>query len=119
MSVRRLDASAPPAATEPPRADATADPIRAASLEHDGRLFVLAEPLTVNVEYDSDGYCICKHDGLGVVSGGETRDAAFLDFCEDFADEWDCIACEADEALTADAREQKRRLVALVEKVVE
>lgn len=59
-----------------------------------------------------DGHCIIECPELSIFACGETFETAVASFLEDFAFAQRTYAQEADEALTADDIELKKRLIA-------
>ncbi len=77
------------------------------------RLFTLRQPVVYRV-YCHKGVWAYECESLGLLSYDKSRSRARENFNEEFASLWDCIACEEDAKLAADAIELKIRLKELV-----
>ena len=77
------------------------------------RDFHLRQPLMVKVHFDEEGWTY-KSEDLGIFGYGRTRKDAAASFQEDFAACWDNIALAPDEALSGEALELKRKMLAAV-----
>jgi len=80
------------------------------------RTFHLSEPMQVHVD-NHDGVWVHEYEPLGIIAAGDTRAESLDAFRMDFAACYDLIAQEEDGHLTLDARELKKRMLALVERV--
>jgi hypothetical protein len=85
-------------------------------LQFGKRRFLLREPIEVRVNYEG-GVWTHEAPALAILAYAENRVDSLNSFCMDFADRWDCIACEDDERLTGDARQVKRKLQRIVQSV--
>ena len=92
------------------------EPLRIARFEHAGRVYHLANPLAVNIEY-ADGLWVYNHHGLNLWGYAERREIALKNLHADFADLYAQIAEEAPDNLDEIAgqlRERLRNMVSFV-----
>ncbi len=91
------------------------EPLRFGRFEHDGRVFILASPIIVTVEY-TDGLWIYHHPDLNLWGYASRREDALRDLNETFAYVYRDIVEEKEENLDAVACELRGRLLQLVAK---
>lgn len=89
------------------------EPLRIARFEHGGRIFSLATPIAVNVEY-TDGLWVYNHAALNLWGYAARREDALENLHTDFADLYTEIAEEDAVNLDSIAQQLRERLLALV-----
>jgi hypothetical protein len=91
-------------------------PLSVLGLAHGSRLFKFGHELPIALA-EAGGLWIASCEPLGIFSPGATPRSAFGEFAAEFVATYDTIARERDARLTLDARDLKRRLRALVQRV--
>src|ERR1700722_16664286 len=81
-----------------------------------GRIFVLNQPLQIEVSRFVDGWCY-ESKPFAILAFGRSRREALDSFTEDFSVLWDVTAQAPDESLTIDAIAVKRAFQRLVRAV--
>ena len=79
-------------------------------------LFQLREPINLDARSER-GHCILAYPALDIEGYGDDELAALESFADQFGSTWHSIALAADADLTRDAREIKKRMLKLVERV--
>jgi hypothetical protein len=90
------------------------EPLRIARFEYGGQRFVLAAPVSVNIEYTSDGLWVYHHPDLNLWGYAPRREDALNELHQNFAYQYEQIAEESPENLdpvAAELRDRLRRLV--------
>jgi hypothetical protein len=82
----------------------------------EGRRFHLKKPIDLTVRHRGP-YCFIGYEAVGIEGYGRDEQEALESFVDLFAATWDGYAAENDRGLSGDARDLKRKLVALVAKV--
>jgi hypothetical protein len=90
------------------------EPLRFARIEHEGKRYVLREPLLVEVEY-SDSVWVYRNDSINLWGYAKRRADALKHLAATFDYLFREIAQEEDESLDGKALALKQRLLALVE----
>lgn len=90
------------------------EPLRIARFESGGRRFNLTTPVSVNVEYTSDGLWVYHHPELNLWGYAARREDALSELHQNFAYQYEQIAEESPENLDAVAAELRERLRTLV-----
>lgn len=80
--------------------------------------YKLIHAIAVGIEEQSPDLVVASHESLNIVASGSNRAEAMQAFAQEFSVLWREIALEADERLTDDAIELKRRMLSLVESAV-
>jgi hypothetical protein len=86
--------------------------------EWENRKFILRRSVSCKPNFE-DGLWSCECEEFGLYAYAETLEETLIEFHEDFAVIWDCIALEDDARLTLDAQSLKQRLLKLVKKVID
>lgn len=91
-------------------------PVELAEIEADGTRLLLDPPLliTPHLDPDEEQHFVASIDELGLTLGGRTRDALFEDLAEQLSFVWREYALAAEDELTEDAQELRRKLLARV-----
>ncbi len=87
-------------------------------LEYGGKVFLLAEPLCIEIDY-KDELWILQNKELGIVAWGERFDIAWESFREDFWYLWEEIGKENEAVLDFEAVKLKRQLNEMIIEVKE
>jgi hypothetical protein len=83
---------------------------------HGPKVFELNEPIDITVLREGNLW-VLEYKPLGISAYGSTKLGALRAFAEEFSSCWRWIAQERDSQLGGDARELKRKLLALVRAV--
>jgi len=82
------------------------------------RVFRLKHPILVEVEKHKDTF-VAEYKPLNIIAYGQNMCEFTREFGNEFSLLWDAIACAEDKYLTDGAKELKRRMIDIVEAVVE
>jgi hypothetical protein len=88
-------------------------PLVLRKIRSQGRIFLLNQPLEIEVSRFEGGWCY-ESTPLAILAFGKTKQQALHSFTEDFLVLWDAIAEAPDESLTKDAVAVKRAFQQLV-----
>jgi hypothetical protein len=82
----------------------------------EGRRFHLRKPIDLTVRHRGS-YCFIGYEAVAIEGYGRNEQEALESFADVFAATWDGYAAENDRGLSGDARDLKRKLLALVAEV--
>lgn len=91
-------------------------PYRVQEIEWENRVFVLSKEIACSVRKE-EAIVILEYEPLNIRSFNYSREAAIIDFAEEFSVLWDTYVKEEESNLTKDAIELRKKLLALVKEV--